>query len=48
MSKAKKEKLKQVKKDVKKYVLLLVQEGFPVEEAYIFGSFARGAASNIF
>ncbi len=42
MSKTQQEKLKRVKEQVKKYVLLLNKEGFPVEEAYIFGSFARG------
>lgn len=42
MSKTQREKLKKVTENVKKYVLLLDKEGFSVEEAYIFGSFARG------
>ena len=42
MSKIKKEQFKIAKKKVKKYISFLTKEGFPVDEAYIFGSFARG------
>ena len=41
MSHAQKIKLKQTKKNVKKYLHLLIKDGFPIKEAYIFGSYAR-------
>ena len=34
--------LKEAKRAVKKYLELLRKENFPVENAYIFGSYARG------
>ena len=42
MSVTKKIKLKKVKDTVRKYLQLLVDDGFPVKQAYIFGSYARG------
>ena len=42
MSQAKTKELKKAKKAVKKYVALLRSEDFPVDRAYIFGSYARG------
>lgn len=42
MSKAKREKIKQIKKTVKKYIDFLEANDFSVSQVYIFGSFARG------
>lgn len=42
MSKDRQKKIKQVKRIVKKYVNELIKDDFPVQKAYIFGSYARG------
>ncbi len=42
MSRIKQEKLNKVKKQVKRYIEILVEDGFPITQAYIFGSYARG------
>lgn len=46
MSKNKNRQLNQLKTIVLNYVNLLEREKFPVKEAYLFGSFAKGQAHN--
>jgi len=46
MSKSKNQQLNNLKKIVLNYVNLLEQEEFPVKEAYLFGSFAKGVSHN--
>lgn len=42
MSDAKKRKINRIKKKVRDYVDLLEKDDFPVSEAYIYGSYAKG------
>jgi predicted nucleotidyltransferase len=42
MQNTKRKELKIIKKKVKEFLQIIINDGFPVETAYLFGSYSRG------